>query len=336
MKEPVKIKTLLFGAGYAAKKIIANTKDKRDFIAILDNSSEKNGTYLENIAIFLPSIFFAADSKKNTFDEIVIATQYVDDVKRQLTQNFGISPEKIIILPKSQMKNYRPFENVNSIALAREIIFNISSLAIKNKFKLAVDFGTLLGIVRDGDIISWDDDIDFAAPAGSEKMAEILCKTFIDNCQHPLNWQIEKTVNTKGVCVCISLKFDNIISEQDQSTDIKDNDRDNNSQKLNYTPFTTCISFRENINGKSLHLPSIGLWYSPDKHFLQLEEFQWQGHCILVPYKYENYLSFQYGDWRTPKTNFQANDYAHIQNITFAQIEAEGMKDISIYNSGEK
>ena len=51
---------------------------------------------------------------------------------------------------------------------------------------------------------------------------------------------------------------------------------------------------------------------------------QWQGKQIQVPHQHREYLSYQYGDWITPKKDIQLSDYDNLQQVEFADIQAAG------------
>lgn len=296
-----KIKTILFGAGSGAANFIANYRVEREFIAILDNNSDKSGSLYEGLPVHLPTIL-----RELEYDEIVITTQWVEEVKVQLRDKEGVAPDKIVIPQKNQLKKPYPFENPNSLELARQVVLGLSQLGLNAGVELVVDFGTLLGIVRDGDIIPWDDDIDFAAPLGSELEIEKILRKFVQTNVHPVHWSIRKVTRNDGVCTCLLLEF----SELNET----------------YKPFTSSVSFRENVDGRSLHLPSIGMWYAPEYHFAGADSIEWRGQEILVPKDHLTYLTFQYGDWQTPVKDIQFDDYAHIQSVSFEEVKAAGIK----------
>jgi len=63
----------------------------------------------------------------------------------------------------------------------REILLEILPILNFNNIKYWVDCGTLLGIIRDGDIIEWDDDADLGVLYTSENWKKLLiCIKSID------------------------------------------------------------------------------------------------------------------------------------------------------------
>ncbi|MBU2878000.1 nucleoside-diphosphate sugar epimerase/dehydratase [Aliiglaciecola lipolytica] len=293
----MKINTLLFGAGPGAGYFIDNTRDERDFVGILDNDTKKVGNVIFDLNVYSPKSLSDID-----YDEIVITTQWAMAVKSQLIEEFGVSETKIVLPVKNQLKTELPFYCDNSLKLGRRIIKGLSSLAVAANLPLVIDFGTLLGIVRDQDIIAWDDDIDFAAPQDKAAEIESLVVNFVE--ENPeINWCMEKVTDGKGLTTSILLKF--------------------KSDSEDLLIFTTSISFRGEQDGKSIHLPSMGMWYAPKHHFKSFTVLEWQGENIQVPADYQAYLTFQYGDWETPKKDIKLTDYAHLQEVSFADIKAE-------------
>lgn len=296
----MKTKTVLFGAGQGAKHFMRNTRHEREFVAFIDNDAAKIGSFIEGVEVFSPSLLDSIE-----FEQVAITTQWAMEVKQQLTDKLGISQNQIVLPEKRLLKNVTPFENPNSKQLGRNIIRQLSSLAIEHKIPLVVDFGTLLGITRDGDIIDWDDDIDFSVNVEYGKDAEELLLRFIEQSQDNVIWRIERVVSKKGMNCGLLLKFS-----------------DSNNE---YTEFTTSVCFREKRDGKSLHLPSLGMWFSPEEHFNKVATLQWHHYSVQVPDMHESYLSFQYGNWRKPKKNISLDDYANLQEVSFSDVQEAGI-----------
>src|SRR5688572_5093981 len=56
-----------------------------------------------------------------------------------------------------------------NLSRARRILLEVTSLLDKNNIVYHLEGGTLLGLVRDGELLPWDNDVDISIP---EKYAE--------------------------------------------------------------------------------------------------------------------------------------------------------------------
>lgn len=87
----MKYKILIFGTGSSAEKFIANIDfDKVDILGFIDNDHKKQNTKFMGIKITSPN-----EIKKFDFDNIIIASQFVDEIIPQLL-NLGVPFNKII------------------------------------------------------------------------------------------------------------------------------------------------------------------------------------------------------------------------------------------------
>jgi hypothetical protein len=306
----VKIRTLLFGAGEGARRFMLNTASEREFIGFLDNDQRKVGRRFEGLEVHAPGTLHELD-----FDEIVITTQWALEVQEQLLEELRIDPRRVVLPQKKQLKNITPFANPGSLELGREIITGICSLARSMNIPLVVDFGTLLGLTRDGDIIPWDDDIDFSVPLAHAAAAQRLFQTFIEENSASVDWRIEELVDKQNRVAGLLLKFSDPQGE--------------------LIEFTTSLCFRLNQNGNSLHMPSLGMWYAPERHFETFELIRWNDIEIQVPWAHRDYLGFQYGDWQTPKKDIQLSDYANLRQVDFADIQEAGFRTRTIPKGSE-
>jgi lipopolysaccharide cholinephosphotransferase len=298
------IKTLLFGAGEGCRSFIKNEKNKRDFLAIIDNDLSREGEIFEHSLIISP---FKINNY--IYDEIVITTQWAKQVKMQLINDLHIDSKFITIPPKNMLKKPQPFLDTNTHKLATLILQTLTKSAQKYNIELLVDFGTLLGIVRDQQIMPWDDDIDFAVHKNKSSTILSWLLGTLEISNFPVKLVLEKQSDKNANIVALLLKF--------------------TSPK--YNSFTTSISFRDDVNGFSVHLPSLGLWYAPSKHFLEFEEIEWKGIMLKIPKDYESYLEFLYGDWKVPKKFINMTDYNNLGEIEFDIFEEAGFKNETLH-----
>lgn len=304
----MKPKTLLFGAGQGSLQVISNLSHRFDFIGYLDNDSKKHGTFFEGLKVYVPSSLTSLE-----YDKIVISTQWSMSVREQLIEELGVDPEKIVLPEKKVFKNFEPFNNPLSLALGRKIITSLSQLAVLKNLPLVIDFGTLLGVVRDGDIIPWDDDIDFSVPIEFAQKTEDMLIEFCESEKGDIKWKVNRLKDKLDSIAGYTLKF--------------------SSTNSDIEPFTTSICFRKIRGENSEHLPSLGMWYGPKHHFESVETLVWRGKTIQVPSLFKEYLKFLYGNWKVPKKNLRITDYAHIRDVDFSEIERAGLLEKNILNN---
>lgn len=298
----MKISTIIFGAGEGARKFLNHQSSEWDIIAVVDNDLSKHGLSFEAFTVSPPSIIETLD-----YDQIIIATQWAKEVQEQLIHLLHVNPDKIKIPPKSMLKKVqKPFEHEPTRELARSIIKHLSNSAYQHNIPLLVDFGTLLGLVRDNDVIAWDDDVDFSIP-------------FLPQDDTILKW-LERTVLAMELPVKLSIHS----KLQDTTPFNYSLDFYDDMKALEtFEPFITSISFRHIKDDHSIHLPSGGMWYAPKKHFETYEILKWKDCAIQVPSSYEAYLTFLYGDWKTPKKNITMADYAHLGAVDFQELKEQ-------------
>ena len=294
-------KTILFGAGEGCKNYIKNGTAKRNFIAIVDNDKDRWGSFFENIKIIDPSTI-----KEFEFDEIVITTQWIDEVKKDLLK-LGIDEKYIKIPQKRLLKKISPFLDAKTRESAAIILKHMAKTAYKDGVELFVDSGTLLGIIRDDGILPWDDDIDFSFDITKEKNKKF-------DILHWAKESIKKIpLHVKCQAIVTTDKNDKVV---DISFDFYDN----------VEPFRVAINIRENKNGNSVEIARLGLFYAPAKFFSYPELYNWQDVTLQVPNHYEEYLEFVYGDWKTPKKNISLADYNHTGEVKFEDFKKVAFK----------
>lgn len=285
-------KIIIFGTGEAGKNFILKNTE-HTIIAASDNDSSRWQEDILGIPIIEPSSI-----SRNSFDLIVITSTWASSIYQQLTKELNIDPAKVLIPPKTEIKNSQsPFVHEGTRDLGHQLIICLTNFFLEHKILAYVDFGTLLGIYRDGEIISWDDDIDFAVNDQTFDHAVAL----IDKLRTVLpsvkcgRWKIEVTSQDhRDVSIIVSFVSAN---------------------ESMIRSFHAGIARRKSDGVKSEVTGLRGMLFSPSSHFEDNQVLEFKDAFVITPKDVEAYLTFVYGDWRQPKQNMSFNDYEHVGEV---------------------
>ena len=146
--------------------------------------------------------------------------------------------------------------------VAIENLKELATVFHKHGLKIRPAYGTLLGIVRDSDIIDWDEDIDLFI-LSEEK--QTLFEAFYD---------------------LIKIGFEILREEHGEHLY---SIRKNGEYIDFYIMDSISPEIRTAYDGFAL-----------EKHLLDVEPVDFKGVDVYLPIDSDEYLTLQYGDWRTP------------------------------------
>lgn len=270
-------KVILFGAGGAGISFI-NNNTEYEVIAFTDNNQKVWGSSLMNIPVIKPT-----EIEQHSFDYIVVTSTWADSIQEQLVNVLNIPSNKVLVPSKSEIKSSNlPFEHLPTLLLAREAMVAVSEYLTNNGVSVYLDFGSLLGIIREGDIIPWDDDIDFTINESEFAVATELMKHFnsVAPKRNGIIWSVYKSMHD-GVDISIGVK---LIASENQE----------------YKDFNIEIAKRRNRDGISELVGLNGLLYAPSNHFNGCEYIKAFDHDFCIPKEPYEYLCFIYGNWKEP------------------------------------
>lgn len=169
-------------------------------------------------------------------------------------------------------------------------IFNAASLPYM------VDAGTLLGLARDGDLIPWDDDIDLVLPVDALPALRRLYGQI-----RRRGWQISRIYGTKTSCEAWKVGDPCVVKLRSRG-------------KLFFNPGDTQLDIT------ILHQHGDSYYWAvankvcrvPRKYFDTATYLEYHGRRVRVPHALNEYLTLNYGDWRTPKPDFHHNELGTI------------------------
>lgn len=124
-------KVLLFGAGPGAVNHLNNQREHCQFVGFIDNDCRKHGTNYAGLPVY------GVDALSTlVYDEVIITTHWVADVRKQLIEKLHIDEALIVVPAKEQLKVLKPFEHAPTLSLARQLIAELSIQARQDKLAL--------------------------------------------------------------------------------------------------------------------------------------------------------------------------------------------------------
>jgi len=282
-----KDRVVIFGTGWAFRNFIKNENHDYNILAVTDWEYQKHGEALNGIRVINPY-----DLKSLDYDYVLIVSTFVNEIKQQLWERCKIGEDKILVPFKHEVKNSKPFEDPYTHDFARTMIFCFSKLAADHGITLFLDYGTLLGFVRDGDVIKWDDDVDFSINhTDVDQFTDVLLKSRskLPNANN-IDWYVEIMKDSQNRIRNYSIRFKN------------------KTDKKRFREFEFAVRVRKTFGNISVVMRG---------RYLACRAIHFQEHCemmiknqkLFLPNKYNTYLEFCYGNWKEPqKLNYEFKD----------------------------
>ncbi|WP_317662057.1 nucleoside-diphosphate sugar epimerase/dehydratase [Pseudomonas sp. KU43P] len=289
-------KIVLFGAGKSGGLFIEQNL-ALNILAVADNDPGKQGGLFNGYPVIA-----AQQIAQSGCEVIVITSVWSDSILKQLAE-LGLDHLPTVIPGKREMKGMRdihPFSHPLTKRLASELVIALNTLTDAAGIDLYLDFGTLLGALREGDFIAWDDDIDFSVNAEQFERLVGLVRENRDSLpvHEGVLWRIE-VIATHGVDFAIRITCDNA-----EGSDA-------------IIPFETDIARRVRRDGSAVVIGAMPEWFCPERHFDGFDPVQLFGTTLKAPSDAYGYLDFVYGEWQVPKKDMSFADYNHSGEVLF-------------------
>jgi len=164
----------------------------------------------------------------------------------------------------------------------KRMICRIIDILEKNDIPYWFDEGTLLGVIRDGDLLPWDHDADLGIPGSYAEKLWAIRRQF-----YP--WFYVKKVKTSNKWLPgrvrsfkIKTRFERLL-------------------RINFHVDLFC-KYQVNDMYRSIILNA--LRHVDAKYYDQLDKVTWEGRDVSIPSFAEEYLTLNYGPWRVPDPDF--------------------------------
>ena len=216
-------------------------------------------------------------------------------------------------LKKILNKIDKTFRNKKNIVDTIKVLQIVLHVLDKHKVKYYLDFGTLIGVARDNALIPWDDDIDISLydETDYKKIKSIV---------RDIKWRynLRTYLYTFKSSRDARRKNGNPIYVENISFT---NEKNYQILKIKDSKFwifgrgnvTIDIFFKYKYKEKSYWFSdgkenSIPLEYSSD----EMQEITFYGIQCKIPKKYNEYLTYKYGNWKVPneKWSHENDDYS--------------------------
>lgn len=179
---------------------------------------------------------------------------------------------------------------------ARALLLDTVEILNQADIPYTLDAGTLLGIVRDGDLIPWDNDIDLMLPAESLPALRKVYGKILRR-----GWKVSRTYRMGFASEAWQVGDPRVVKLRSWNPWL-------------FGPGSTLLDIT------IIYKYQDAYWWEMARKVCKVSAEYFDRHAILeyagrevrVPYRYEEYLSRLYGEWRTPDRSFHHDQFGTI------------------------
>ncbi len=196
------------------------------------------------------------------------------------------------------VERWKPELNEKNIQRARKVLFDVLTLFDKYSVNYHLEGGTLLGIVRDKDLLPWDYDVDVSIP---EEEAEKIVAMKRDLLRLGYKLTIRRSAANHGPIAkgAYSIfKIKPLLPYIFQMV---------NPAYLKH--FVVLDIFVKTNDETHTYWQAQGKVMRVEKKFYKsFEEIEYKGKWVRVPNDYKDYLTQKYGDWSVPVKEWKCGE----------------------------
>ena len=183
----------------------------------------------------------------------------------------------------------RLFKLSSNAAVQRRQLLDTIDVLDKHTITYHLEGGSLLGIVRDGDLLPWDKDTDLSimsddVPRLQPALADL--KT--------CGWRLSER----------SFKMNEAFARQSDMRLVKVKDR---FMKVLAGPNTLDLFVKYIHEGYAYWIAASNVMRVSAHHYEGFETVAWEGRQVKVPADYEGYLEAKFGNWKVPQKEWHCD-----------------------------
>ena len=271
---------VIYGAGSSGRHTAARLAREYPLVAFADSDTAKQGTAIDGLPVVALESLPA-----ESYDIVVIASMYAEEIAARLTGEMGLPEARLCILPKHLLKSLRPLPQRAMLTTDHfDAVFEVLEACGVRYF---ADHSFLLGLARTGGFIPWEVELDLAVVGGPEGSLDranaILTRDFdfdVVRYKNPTElWTADDIMMVKSVSQLCDLHI-----------------KIQRADSVYWCVGPILLQF-------------------PARYYAGVDYLEWEGRRIPVPLNHEAYLAEMYGDWRTPNPNWRYTDYGNIAKI---------------------